>query len=116
MLYACDFYLPSTCFGGDNMKYYDSFDNLPGKKGYGIVINKDYKSKTELIEICKNISWENKSFLSTNSAYNLRTSIIIKEIDSKIKELPNSEIKKTKKVKIIKKTKKVIKKVKIIKK
>ena len=35
----CDVYLPSTCFGKENMKYYDSFDCLPNKKGYGIIFS-----------------------------------------------------------------------------
>ena len=37
----CDVNLPSTCFGKDNMKYYERFTDLPGKKGYGIVFIKD---------------------------------------------------------------------------
>ena len=41
MANKCDMYLPSTCFGKHNMKYYTSFDELPNKKGYGIVFHKD---------------------------------------------------------------------------
>ena len=55
------------------MKYYDSFDNLPRKKGYGIVFIKD---KKENLEKFKNIDWSNVAFLSTNSAYNIRSSQI----------------------------------------
>ena len=73
MLYKCDAYIPSTCFGKENMKYYDSFDNLPRKKGYGIVFIKD---KKENLEKFKNIDWSNVAFLSTNSAYNIRSSQI----------------------------------------
>ena len=32
MFYKCDAYLPSTCFGKENMKYYNNFDKLPRKK------------------------------------------------------------------------------------
>ena len=73
MLNNCDIYLPSTCFGKNNMKYYNNFEDLPGKKGYGIVFN---NNKKEYIEKTKNIEWCDVSFLSTNSAYNLRSSKI----------------------------------------
>ncbi len=73
MLHNCDAYLPSTCFGDENMKCYDSFDELPGRRGYGIVFLRDKEAN---IEKCKSINWAAVSFLSTNSAYNLRTSII----------------------------------------
>lgn len=32
ILNKCDIYLPSTCFGKDNMKYYDNFEELPNRK------------------------------------------------------------------------------------
>lgn len=73
MIGKCDVYLPSTCFGKETMRVYDSFEELPGKKGYGIVFKsnrEDFKKKA------KEIDWASASFLSTNSAYNLRTSII----------------------------------------
>lgn len=73
MFNLCDAYLPSTCFGKDNMKYYDSFEALPGRKGYGVVFNKD---KEFNIKKFKSIEWHNVAFLSTNSAYNLRSSQI----------------------------------------
>ena len=73
MFYKCDAYLPSTCFGKDNMKYYENFDTLPRKKGYGIVFLKD---KEKNLEKFKNIDWSNVAFLSTNSAYNIRSSQI----------------------------------------
>jgi predicted RNA methylase len=73
MLGACDVYLPSTCFGRDAMRAYDAFEELPGRKGYGIVFHID---KIESIARAKSIDWANVSFLSTNSALNLRTSII----------------------------------------
>lgn len=63
----CDFYLPSTCFS--DMKIYYNFEELPHRKGYGIKILKDFALVSEKI---KNIDWEKISFLSTNSALNLR--------------------------------------------
>ena len=73
MFYKCDAYIPSTCFGKDNMKCYETFDTLPRKKGYGIVFIKD---KEKNLEKFKNIDWSNIAFLSTNSAYNIRSSQI----------------------------------------
>ena len=73
MLDKCDIYIPSTCFGKDNMRSYDKFIDLPGKKGYGIVFN---KNKNELLKKAKEIKWNDIAFLSTNSALNLRSSQI----------------------------------------
>jgi hypothetical protein len=73
MFYKCDIYIPSTCFGKDNMRYYDTFDTLPRQKGYGIVFLKD---KEENLKKFKKIDWCNVAFLSTNSAYNIRSSQI----------------------------------------
>ena len=73
MLEACDVYLPSTCFGRDAMRAYDTFEELPGRKGYGLVFG---AKKAEYITLTKGINWAGVSFLSTNSALNLRTSII----------------------------------------
>jgi hypothetical protein len=73
MIGKCDVYLPSTCFGKENMKCYNSFHDLPGKKGYGIVFN---NNKAEMLEKFLLIDWKNIAFLSTNSAYNLRSSQI----------------------------------------
>lgn len=74
MIDKCDIYLPSTCFGKDNMKLYNSFDELPGKKGYGVVFA---TNKAEMKQKAETIDWSSISFLSTNSAYNLRTSLIL---------------------------------------
>jgi hypothetical protein len=60
------------------MKYYTSFNTLPNKKGYGLIFS---KNKEQLIEKVKNIDWTKISFLSTNSAYNLRTSQIIEVLE-----------------------------------
>jgi hypothetical protein len=73
MFHSCHAYLPSTCFGRENMKYYTSFNALPGKKGYGIVFQKDTE---ENLRKFAQIDWANVAFLSTNSAYNIRTSQI----------------------------------------
>jgi hypothetical protein len=73
MIGKCDIYIPSTCFGKENMKCYMNFEDLPGKKGYGIVFAYD---KTNMITKMLNIEWDKIAFLSTNSAYNLRSSQI----------------------------------------
>jgi hypothetical protein len=72
MWYKCDYYLPTTCFK-ENMKFYKSFDELPQKRGYGIVILKDNQRVSDVIE---KINWQDQSFLSTNGAYNLRFDLI----------------------------------------
>ena len=76
MFYKCHAYLPSTCFGKHNMKYHLSFDDLPRKKGYGIVFLKNIDTNLNKF---KNIDWSSVAFLSTNSAYNIRSSQIIKK-------------------------------------
>tara|TARA_Y100000389_G_scaffold166176_1_gene170758 strand:+ start:344 stop:1612 length:1269 start_codon:yes stop_codon:yes gene_type:complete len=73
MIGKCDIYIPSTCFGKENMKCYMNFEDLPGKKGYGILFTHD---KTNMITKMLNIEWDKIAFLSTNSAYNLRSSQI----------------------------------------
>ena len=74
MIDKCDIYLPSTCFGKYNMKIYKKFEDLPGRKGYGVVF---FTKKADMINKAETIDWTSISFLSTNSAYNLRTSIIL---------------------------------------
>ena len=75
-LYVCDYYLPSTVYGKENMKLYNSFEELPQRRGYGIIV-KD-KNVNSIIE---NIQWNEKAFFSTNNAINLRTSLIVKAIE-----------------------------------
>ena len=76
MLDKCDVYLPSTCFSG--MRAYNSFEELPNKRGYGVVF---YKNKDVLLKaFFEKINWSNVAFLSTNSAINLRTDLIENEI------------------------------------
>ena len=77
MIGQCDVYLPSTCFGNDNMRPYARFEELPNQKGYGIVFRED---KEQLMRTVMNTDWTTVSFLSTNSAYNLRTSLILEQL------------------------------------
>jgi len=77
MIGKCHIYLPSTCFGKENMKVYTSFEDLPGRRGYGIIFNKDVDG---MIKKANTIKWHEVSFMSTNSAYNLRTSSIHKSL------------------------------------
>ena len=79
--YACDYYLLSTCFGEDKMIIYRNFDDLPGKKGYGIKI---LAREEEIRSIIENINWVEASFKSTNGALNIRFDIIEKEIYQKL--------------------------------
>ena len=55
------------------MRLYKSFEDLPGRKGYGVVF---LKNKEQSRDIFNDIDWSKASFKSTNSAFNLRTSII----------------------------------------
>lgn len=71
MIGNCDLYIPSTCFSG--MKAYTKFEDLPNKRGYGIII---HQKKREIKKILRNHDWEKTAFPSTNSALNLRSSLI----------------------------------------
>jgi len=73
----CDVYIPSTCYGSSKMKTYAAFEDLPNRKGYGLVF---LKEKEKVREIVTNVDWAQASFKSTNSALNLRTSIIENEL------------------------------------
>lgn len=77
-LYECDYYLPSTVFGEDKMKLYDNFESLPQRRGYGIIV--EDKAINSIID---NIKWNEVAFYSTNNAINLRTSLIVKAIETK---------------------------------
>ena len=76
-LYICDYYLPSTVYGKEKMKLYNSFEELPQRRGYGIIV--EDKSINTIIE---NIQWNSVAFYSTNNAINLRTSLIVKAIET----------------------------------
>lgn len=71
MIGKCDVYLPSTTFNG--MRAYKDFEELPHRRGYGVVIR---ENKREIKKILTQHDWEKTAFPSTNSALNLRTSII----------------------------------------
>jgi len=73
MIGKCDIYIPSTCFGKKNMKCYQNFEDLPGKKGYGIVF---HNNKNDMIAKALSTQWDVIAFLSTNSSCNLRSSQI----------------------------------------
>ena len=73
MLHSCDVYLPSTCFSG--MKSYSRFNDLPNKRGYGIIIKQE-KLKNKIKKILMNHNWKKTAYPSTNAALNLRSSII----------------------------------------
>ena len=80
-LYSCDYYLPSTCFGGDKMRVYNDFESLPHRRGYGIV---SLSCKEEIDSIMNSIIWHEVSFPSTNGAYNLRFDLIQRVIWEKL--------------------------------
>jgi len=68
-------YISSTCFGKDNMRCYNNFEDLPSKKSYGIIFNDD---KEYMLNKLLNVELDKIAFLSTNSVYNLRSSSIYK--------------------------------------
>lgn len=72
-LHSCDFYLPSTCFGENSMVSYDNFENLPHRRGYGLVVQ---SHREEISRIMRETDWSEVSFPSTNGAFNLRFDII----------------------------------------
>ncbi len=74
----CHIFLPSTVYGKENMKCFFTFQDLPKQRGYGLFFT---SSIEKYIAICKKIDWSEIAFLSTNSAYNLRTSKIIEAIN-----------------------------------
>ena len=80
-LYSCDFYLPSTCFGADSMIVYDNFENLPHRRGYGILVQ---SCAGEIESIMRETNWSEVAFASTNGAYNLRFDIIERHIWSNL--------------------------------
>ena len=74
---CCDFYLPSTCFGEENMTLKNSFQELPQQRGYGLIIENPLL-RDKIIKL----NWKEIAFTSTNGALNLRRSLIIKAINS----------------------------------
>lgn len=67
----CDVYLPSTAYGG--MRAYRRFRDLPNQRGYGVVIHRE---KAAIKRLLMDHDWESTCFPSTNSAVNLRKSLI----------------------------------------
>lgn len=70
----CDYYFTSSSFEKAKMTYCSSFEELPNRRGYGLLILND---RERLVNIIESIDWPNESFLSTNSSYNMRTSKIL---------------------------------------
>jgi hypothetical protein len=89
MLDKCHVYVPSTCFGKENMKAYKKFIELPNKRGYGLLFIENVDNE---IEKAMKINWVDISFLSTNSAYNLRTSQIYAALCDDIKNVKKDEL------------------------
>ena len=59
------------------MRIYNSFESLPCRRGYGVVF---LQNKEQYISKMNQINWGEISFPSTNSALNLRTSLILEQI------------------------------------
>ena len=75
MIDKCDVYLPSTTF--QEMKVFNSFEELPHRRGYGVVI---HRRKRDIRKLLRKHDWNKTAFASTNSALNLRTSLIQKVV------------------------------------
>jgi hypothetical protein len=74
------------------MKIYDSFENLPERRGYGIKIL-TVSLKDEILKIINDIDWSEAAFCSTNGAFNLRFDLIEKAlIENGIKNKSNGLI------------------------
>ena len=71
MIEHCDVYIPSTCYVG--MRAYGSFAELPNQRGYGILI---HKKKRDIKKLLFAHDWMQSAFASTNSAINMRSSLI----------------------------------------
>lgn len=71
MINQCDAYIPSTCFS--NMRIFKTFQELPHQRGYGIVI---YQKKRDIKRLLLSHDWSKSAFHSTNSAINIRKSLI----------------------------------------
>ena len=70
---VCDYFIQSTCFGKDKMKLVSSLDDLPQRRGYGILVDTQDTRVRDTIEA---IDWGEVAYTSTNGAVNLRTDII----------------------------------------
>lgn len=72
----CHFYLPSTVYGDERMKLYYDFEELPQRRGYGIILDNENK-----LANIQQVNWQEVGFKSTNGAINLRMSSIIKTLN-----------------------------------
>ena len=62
----------SKSISGSSEDYYD-FEELPHRRGYGIVV---LSNKNNIRSSIEDADWKEISFMSTNGAYNLRTDLI----------------------------------------
>ena len=76
LLDRCDVYLPSTCYEG-KMRAYPSFEDLPYRRGYGVIV---LRSRDRLRAHLAGVDWTQYAFRSTNSALNLRRSVIAQAV------------------------------------
>jgi len=63
-----DFYISSSYFG-DSLKTVYSFDDVKYKSGYGVIIKKE---KNNIMNLVKNVEWNDYSSLATNSVKHIR--------------------------------------------
>lgn len=77
MIDSCDYYLPSTVFGAENMRLYDSFEQLPQRRGIGIVAKCD-------LSCVHSIDWAKAAFASTNGALNLNFETVQRAVHKKL--------------------------------
>lgn len=69
----CDVYLPSTCFPSQ-MRAYEKFGDLPGRRGYGAVAHLE---RRKALRALRETDWAAAAHRSTNGALNLRRSSIL---------------------------------------
>jgi hypothetical protein len=74
---VCDYFFASSSFDKEKMTHYSTFEELPNRRGYGLLILKDHDRVKKIVE---SINWPDVSFLATNSSYNMRTSLIIEAL------------------------------------
>lgn len=74
MIDKCDYYLPSTVFGADKMRLYPSFEDLPQRRGIGIVMLQPSDAPSR-------VDWAAAAFTSTNGALNLNFETVQRAIN-----------------------------------
>lgn len=74
MVDRCDYYLPSTVFGEENMRLYPNFEALPQRRGIGIVMLQPNTAPDQ-------VDWAKASFRSTNGALNLNFETVQRAIN-----------------------------------